>query len=536
MKRSLSILSLAVAGSLAACSSSHEPDDVATAESAVSSCEVHPERSLVIVDRRVLDDAARTGPGGAFAFMSVLGTFFAPSFDATSLITEQFAPPRVRHHWPLTPEGKLDRTVAPYRLLGIVLRPEGTWSSLGELRLIFEAWNDGALGELVSFEYGIDWRKPAPTEAAGAPAPASGAAAAARRAAWVDAWRSLERNAFASTPYVDALASLVSAVTREPTQLRTIAIEKREGSPAGAFRFSSLGRGGWQGLQPTNVAGTPPSTWNTPGFTWSSGGGGCGGWSGGSCSVVDPLVRLVETGEQDLRRGSFVFPAELRARDVVGTKSSTWGAALPPPSGWAPDRWERARTILSRGTCDGCHGADTDNASVHHLIPQETGEAKLSAFLRDREIPQRVLAYRAALCGPTALPNGITPATIEVGGECATEGAVVSEACGGESKRYAVCVREGAKLVLSERTSCIDDRRPECTSGERGPEVACAKCGTKRDSCWDFRWSAGFCSNQGVCEPDETSDTTAGCAAGSVRTRLCTSTCRWTDYGVCTAR
>ncbi|MBS2015058.1 MAG: hypothetical protein JST00_19360 [Deltaproteobacteria bacterium] len=540
---------VALTGALlaAACgSTSDTPDGAETApvvaESAVTGCDVHPERSLEIVDRRVLDDAAKTAPGGAFAFMTTLGTFFAPGFDARSFLGEQFAPGRVRHAWPLTPDGRLDVTRAPYRLLAVVLRPEGTWTSLGELRLVFEAWSDGALGELVSIEYGIDWRKPAPGEAANAGAPATGAAAAARRAAWVAKWRSLEDEAFASPAYVDALASLVGAVTRDPTQLRTIAIEKSQSGPNGGVKFSSLGRGGWQGLQETNLANTPPSTWNARGFTWNSG-GSCGGWSGGACSVTDPLPRLVQSAENDLYAGRFTIPNELRTRDVIGTKASAWGNAFAVPSGWTPERWERARRAFSRSTCDGCHGADTGTTTIHHVISQPTGDAKLSPFVRDQELPQRVVAYRATLCGPTSLPPGITPVAdgtaIEVGAPCTTEGAIVSEPCGGgasTNKRYAVCVRDGARLVVSERTSCIDDRRPECSGGERGPTGACGKCGTKQDYCFDFRWNAGLCSNQGVCEAGTTNETTAGCAAGSARTQTCSATCRWGDFGACTPR
>lgn len=545
MKRFLgSFIALASATLAAACGSS--PDTLndretpaASTESAVTGCDVHPERSLEIVSRNVLDDPARNATGGAFAFMTTLNTFFAPGFDARFFIGEQFAPGPVRHAWPLTPEGKLDVTSAPYRLLAVVLRPEGTWSSLGELRLVFEAWSDGALGELVSFEYGMDWRKPSPTEAANAGAPANGAAAAARRASWVATWRSLEDKPFGSPAYVDALASLVTAVTRDPAQLRTIAIEKMQNGPNGGVRFSSLGRGGWQGLQETNLANTPPATWNARGFTWNSG-GSCGGWSGGACSVVDPLPRLVQSAENDLYAGSFTIPSDLRTRDIVGTKTSSWGKMFAAPTGWAPERWERARRAFSRATCDGCHGADTGTTSIQHVISQPTGDAKLSPFVRDQELPQRVVAYRAAICGPTALPAGITPvaagAAIEVGATCTTEGAIVSETCGGTNKRYAVCVRDGARLVLSERTSCIDDRRPECGNGERGPTVGCAKCGTKQDYCFDFRWNAGFCSNQGFCEAGATNDTTAGCAAGSARTQTCSATCRWEAFGACTPR
>jgi hypothetical protein len=520
-----------------ACSSSPAPtsEETESNESAATACEVHAERSLVIVDRGALDSPAPTSAGGAWHFATVLGSLLAPSADARSFVTDAFAPPAVRHQWPLTPEGKLDLAAAPYRLAAVILRPEGTWSSLGELRLVFEANAGGSLGVLTSFEYAMDWRKPPPGEPATAPAPTTLAEASARRAAWIAAWRSLETTPFGSAAYGSALASLTEAVTRQPGQLRIIGVETRQPSPAGSFRFTSFVRGGWLGLQASNLPGTPPSDWNTPGFTWNAGGNTCGGWSGGACSVADPLVHLVASRESELYAGTFSVPTELRAHDVIGSASSAWGTKLDPPSGWTQDRWQRARRALSRGTCDGCHGADTGTAG-QHIVPQATGAATLSAFVRDQELPQRQLAYRATLCGASSLPAGITelPAGgIEVGASCSTAGAIVSEPCGGTGKRFAVCVNDGAKLVLSERTSCIDERRPECASGV-ARELPCERCGTRRDACIDFRWSGGWCSTQGACEPNAVDHTTAGCATpGTSRARTCSTTCAWTAYGSC---
>ena len=521
-----------------ACSSATAPqgEEVATNESAATACEVHAERSLVIVDRGVLDSASPTSVGGAWHFSTVLGKLLAPNADARSFVSDAFAPPAVRHQWPLTPEGKLDLASAPYRLAAVILRPEGKWSSLGELRLVFEAYAGGTLGVLTSFELAMDWRKPPPGEPATAPLPTTLAEANARRDAWVAAWRSLETTPFGSAAYVAALASLTEAVTRQPDQLRIIGVETRQPSPSGSFRFTSFVRGGWLGLVASPLAGTPPPDWNAPGFTWNAGGSGCGGWSGGACSVLDPLVRLVESRETELYAGTFSFPPEVRAHDVVGTASSAWGTKLDPPSGWTPDRWQRARRALSRGTCDGCHGADTGTAG-QHIVPQPTGAAKLSAFMRDQELPQRVIAYRATLCGPSSLPSGVSELAtggIVVGATCTPAGAVVSEPCGGTGNRFAVCVNDGTKLVLSERTSCVDDRRPECGVGMTREEP-CERCGTRRDSCSDFRWS-GWCSTQGVCEPNAVDHTSAGCAApGTSRTRTCSATCKWAAYGTCAA-
>ncbi len=468
-----SLAPIAVAVVMGACGAPGEEAGSGTIEQDTTACTVNASRSLVITNAAVLGAQAENAPGGSWHFSTVIDRLFSDSANAFvrgNAFEDAFASRSVRNAWPLLPDGKLDVAHAPFRLVAVVLRPEGN-GYLGELRLVYEAYAGGALGELVSLEYAMESSRPAPGEPANTPRPTTDAERSARRKAWIDAWRALEKTPFGTPAYVAALSSLTDAVTRktesfgrmEVPALRRVGIATR-GERATQWTMTALERRNG-GLEPAPLTNTPPADWNDPGFTWKAttsgwGGSSCGGWAGGECSVRDPLVRIVERDESKLYDGTFVLPAELRAKEIPLTPESAWGTELRAPDGWTEDRWSRARSLFSRATCDGCHGPDT-GTNLHHVIPQPSGDAQLSAFVRDHELPIRTIAYKAALCGSNALSNVTELAAngIQVAGACTNKGEVFSEPCNG-GRRYATCVELGGKLTVSERTGCIGNETP----------------------------------------------------------------------------
>ncbi len=552
--RRLAFFALAASTIAAFACSTPEDREVAAAEDELGACNVSPERSLVITKGSVLGDATESAPGGAFHFATVLGALFdeaTSAYERERLLTDAFGGGSTANAWPLRPDGTRDPSRPPYRLVAIAFRPEGSGTTLGELRLVFEAWAGGSLGVLASFEYALDWSRPAPGEAADAARPADVAGATARRNAWIDAVRDLEKKPFAQPAYVAALASLTKAVTRKstgtegtvvPPRLRMIGIASRTDG-ADRWTMTALTQDGWsKKLRATSLTRTPEASWNEPGTVWGSPPSGwgttpcaSGGWNGGgSCGVRDPLVTLIMRDEARVLDGTFELPSGAGTTSIVLQPGSTWGARLSRPDGWTEERWSRARSLFSRATCDGCHGADT-GTTLHHVAPQTTGDAVLSAFVREHEIPLRKVAYRAALCGAQAV-GAVTPlggdggaGGIAVATTCTTKGEVFSEPCNG-GMRYAACVELGGKLVVSEKTACVAPVTISCVPGEKKTEP-CEKLGTRTSTCSaGYTWSPGWCANQKACEPGTTEKTSAGCAAGTTRTRTCGADGMWGSF------
>jgi hypothetical protein len=112
-------------------------------------------------------------------------------------------------------------------------------------------------------------------------------------------------------------------------------------------------------------------------------------------------------------------------------------------------------------------------------------------------------------------------------------GAREAEACGTCGTHSRDCLPSGEWSDFTKCESEVAD--PECALGA-SRTVDCGNCGTRTDTCNSITctWKAGACLGEGECTPGDVETLAASCTApGKVRSRTCSSKCRWGDFSDC---
>lgn len=113
---------------------------------------------------------------------------------------------------------------------------------------------------------------------------------------------------------------------------------------------------------------------------------------------------------------------------------------------------------------------------------------------------------------------------------CETPGAVETVACGmcGTTERFCSADLEWAYGLC--------EAEGECAPGTMDA-ANCGLCGSQTRRCttacaWE---TVGSCTDEGVCEPGTAMQTSDGCPAGQVRSRICGSECTYDPFAACEA-
>jgi len=114
-----------------------------------------------------------------------------------------------------------------------------------------------------------------------------------------------------------------------------------------------------------------------------------------------------------------------------------------------------------------------------------------------------------------------------------TPGDLDKRACGKCGKQIRSCGATGEWLAWKACEDEIADA--ECSIAETRSDV-CGNCGTQKDTCdpVSCTWTTGACEKEGECEAGTSEISTASCTTpGEVRTRECSTTCKWGLFGAC---
>jgi hypothetical protein len=301
------------------------------------------------------------------------------SVNGFTVPAHTMAPNLVLQGWSRLPDGRLDLSRAPFRLLAIVNRQDLRSSVIyggenaGEARLVFGALrcatpqNPAARDDLaftVIFEYGIKRR----------------GCAGVRD--WARQWRDLADVPLGSPAYNTALQAITDQFTLRnaaPERLNGSAIHQvrsnetsflfMPGEDGWELRESVLTKGGPTGglLENATVAQSPASTLK----------------AGNQIGVVRDFIDLnaasILAGTHEV---PLQFPAGTPFRGGVDDPGSP--SAWKPPGLMTPS----ARHPFALATCGGCHTLETGSTFVH-VFPRQAGVAsKLSDFLTGADMPK----------------------------------------------------------------------------------------------------------------------------------------------------
>lgn len=319
---------------------------------APAGCHVAPARELLIRDVSVVDDPIHTGAGGVWSFGHLMSELaqteaaapaFTEAFFRTFQVSQQVngftvAPlPKLEETiltpWPRTPDGTLDLSRAPLKLLAITNRTDLADVKRGKGGEVHLAYglvdSDGqALDFTLNFEYALPANNDAEAQA------------------WSDLFRELHALPFPSARYNQALAEITQRVTRRDAFIDLQTDEYVLGEDYNnRFRVYRLTSDGSE-LEPVPLAATPDLSFNN----------------------TEALAGFINTNQQAILGGSLIFPALLNGAPFQAGEVST-----------AVDMWEapnvdpEARFAFSLSTCNGCHNNET-HTPYHHIAPRAVGK------------------------------------------------------------------------------------------------------------------------------------------------------------------
>jgi hypothetical protein len=342
-------------------------------------------KELVVVDPGVVNDVARTTPGGAWSFRHLVENMkpegaLAPDFVMTWLNDYKATsvngfPVSVRGGvdalvaaWPKTSDGRLDLDQAPFRLIAITnrldLRDKSRPDSAGEGRLVFAALQNGFPTTFtLIFEYLL------PTDAGKDPA------------FWAASFHALGAMP-SGEPYNRGLESVTRLFTERnaaPTRINGSAIgqvrsnEILFASPWELREFR-LDASGALRIAPTDKC--PDSSLN------------------GSAA----LTQFVFDNEAAVRAGTHRVPLAMLGGACQEAPANVWQLPGVP---------EDLRHLFARETCNGCHSAEeASKDGFYHISPSGIGVGRLSRFLHDPqntgkdELSRRSAELAKLLCNP----------------------------------------------------------------------------------------------------------------------------------------
>lgn len=351
--------------------------------------QVDPPRELMVTDLSVVNDPARTfdacsGTGnanGAWTFNTLMsnmanqgatGTNPADFVESwlqswnTDVTVNSFLIPRrqnigaqVMNSWPRTPDGKLDMTKSPMRLLAIVnrldLRDNAIYGggNAGEGRFVFGVLNRAnggcsALPFTVILEYGV---------------PIKGCTAIRN---YAKQWMNLGSIALSDATFNPALQAITDQFTAagvaqsKPNGSAINQIRTNEIALAAPWELREFNVGAGHQLHLVSAKQTPHNSLNN------------------TATLANYINANATAIEGDAHTIPLTFPT---------TEPFLTGSALnqntDPAQAWnAPGVATNARHHLSLNTCNACHGSEVHDFNFLHITNRSAGAAtQLSKFL-----------------------------------------------------------------------------------------------------------------------------------------------------------
>lgn len=376
LRNSMTLAAAILAGSTFGCGGPLEQEttqDELETIGAAPICPVSVGRELMVTALSVVNDPLRTKWTGALANKSDgawqfgrLMTAMAGTKDpavfvrswlnqwaAARTVNGEVVPARtaiagVISAWPKRPDGKLDLTKAPFRLLAIVNRLDLrnlAAGKAGEGRFVFGVLD--AAGNPQQFTVILEYNLPGSTQA--------------DVTAWANRWHALGTLAVGSAAYRSALQNITDGFAgpglapARPNGSSISQVRSNEIALSFPWELREFGLNTAGNLVERTVAQTPQGPLD------------------GSTRVRD----FINTNEAAILAGTFTVPlsfqgAPFRAGAIVNN-IDFWAAAGV--------RNNNARHKFSLNTCNGCHGAET-NTGFLQIQPRGATEASaLSGFL-----------------------------------------------------------------------------------------------------------------------------------------------------------
>lgn len=341
-----------------------------------------PSRELMITDISVVEDPARTfdvctgqgTPMGAWTFGKLMTDMANGLIDPRTMVEEwlklwtvdqtvnTFTVPQrggamqslLLNAWPRS-GGLLDLAAAPMRLLAIVNRVDLRGNIVygggaGEGRFVFGVMDPQNCNNQPSFviilEYGV---------------PINGCPAVHN---WAQQWHNLGTIAFGP-----AFNNALQAITDQFAG-PNVAPTKPNGSALNQLRSNEVALGFPWELREFNLNATTHrfdevTVKQTPELSFNQG---------------STLQSFINTNQAQILANNYTVPLTFAAQPFLGASAPNgpptvaWNSAPPPAS-------NAARHNFSLGTCNACHGGET-NTGFFHVFPRASGTpASLSAFL-----------------------------------------------------------------------------------------------------------------------------------------------------------
>ena len=213
-----------------------------------------------------------------------------------------------------------------------------------------------------------------------------------------------------------------------------------------------------------------------------------------------------------------------QARSLLGTLGATFGMAF------RPQQFFGVLVLFVLGAC----------ASGSEVVDPTRRRDGSTPPERDGSTP-------SGECAPACAPGAEC-----IDGRCLTPGVdldddgVVAEldcddgdpSIGTDGSRECVsaCGTGTESCVAGLWSTCSAPETCDCTPGSPPRDVSCGMCGTQQQLCEDGTWTnAGSCSGGGVCMPGAIERETESCGACGrgmrERTRSCSASCTWGDWG-----
>lgn len=345
-------------------------------------CFVRTSRELMVRDVSVVDDPIRTtfnGPPGdartgAWTFGKLMQDMAPTPADAPAFATQLFSTwltsqsvnsltvaartqmqSLVLDAWPKNPDGTLDLTQSPLRLLAIVNRMDLRDLSAGragEGRFVFGVL--GPSGEPLEFTVILEYLLPASTEA--------------DVLAWANSWHALGQLPFPSEAYNAALQAITTQFAG-----RNAAPGRPNGSALSQLRTNEIALDFPWELREFTIAPTgllqPDTVKLTPDLSFDQ---------------TPTLADFVNANAADIIAETHTVPELFAGAPFLG------GSSLNNLTAWrAPGIVDNeARHHFSLNTCNGCHGLEETGTAFLHVFPRSPGtEAALSGFLTGTTVP-----------------------------------------------------------------------------------------------------------------------------------------------------
>ena len=338
-----------------------------------TACTVKPRRELEIRDVSVVDDPVRTGPGGAWTFGKLLENMAPTPADAPAMVEGMLSsflsqqtvnsftlPPRPGVQQVLDsmrgPDGKLDLSLSPFRLLAIVNRVDlndVSATTAGEGRFVF---GFAPFGQTLQATLIIEYNIPAASQA--------------DILDLANAWHALRALPFPSEQYNAALQTVTERFTA-----RNAAPGRTNGSALGQIRtndFFALTPFAWEFrefhldatsgmLVPATVALTPDRTFN----------------------FSDRLGRFVLANEPAILAEKHTVPLMFEGAPFLGGNVDASDFFTWQVPGVSPETRHR----FARNTCNGCHTQGETGGAEFQVRPRfPFQESQLSGFLLGADV------------------------------------------------------------------------------------------------------------------------------------------------------